>query len=51
MKKYQTVSARVPSEISEQSKRILDSKGISVSSVIRSLLIQICETESVPFKI
>ncbi|MFA9354712.1 type II toxin-antitoxin system RelB/DinJ family antitoxin [Pediococcus pentosaceus] len=51
MKKYKTVSARVPSEISEQSKRILDSKGVSVSIVIRSLLIQIAETGDVPFKI
>jgi addiction module RelB/DinJ family antitoxin len=49
--KYQTVSARVPSEISEQSKRILQKKGISVSSAIRSLLIQISETGDVPFKI
>lgn len=51
MKKYTTVSARVPSEISEQSKAILDSKGISVSSAIRSMLIQISETGDVPFKI
>lgn len=51
MKKYKTVSARVPSEISEQSKKILDSKGISVSIAIRSMLIQIKKTGDVPFKI
>lgn len=49
--KYQTVSARVPSEISEQSKAILGNKGISVSSAIRSMLIQIAKTGDVPFKI
>lgn len=49
--KYTTVSARVPSKVSEQSKKILDSKGISVSSAIRSMLIQIAETGDVPFKI
>lgn len=49
--KYKTVSARVPSRVSEQSKKVLDSKGISVSSAIRSMLIQIAETKDVPFKI
>lgn len=51
MKKYTTVSARVPSEISEQSKAILQKKGVSVSSAIRSMLIKIAETGEVPFKI
>ncbi|KAF0551183.1 hypothetical protein GBP46_09980 [Pediococcus acidilactici] len=49
--KYTTVSARVPSGVSERSKKILSSKGISVSSAIRSMLIQITETGNVPFKI
>lgn len=49
--KYQTVSARVPSKISEQSKAVLSGKGISVSSAIRSMLIQIAKTGDVPFKI
>ncbi|KAF0378049.1 type II toxin-antitoxin system RelB/DinJ family antitoxin [Pediococcus acidilactici] len=49
--KYQTVSARVPSGVSEQSKAILQKKGVSLSIVIRSMLIQICETGNVPFKI
>lgn len=49
--KYQTVSARVPSKVSEQSKAILQKKGISISSAIRSMLIQIAKTGDVPFKI
>lgn len=49
--KYTTVSARVPSLISEQSKKILSGKGISTSSAIRSMLIKITETGDVPFKI
>lgn len=51
MKKYKTVSARVPIQVSEQSKAILQKKGVSVSSAIRSMLIQIAETGEVPFKI
>lgn len=49
--KYTTVSARIDSEKATEAKQILDSKGISVSSAIRSLLIQIAETGDVPFKI
>lgn len=49
--KYQTVSARVPSKVSEQSKAILQKKGISISSAIRTMLIKITETGDVPFKI
>lgn len=49
--KYTTVSARIDSEKATEAKAILDSKGISVSSAIRSMLIKIAETGNVPFKI
>lgn len=49
--KYQTVSARIDSEKAAKAKQILDSKGISISSAIRSMLIQIAKTGDVPFKI
>ncbi|WP_420331429.1 type II toxin-antitoxin system RelB/DinJ family antitoxin [Pediococcus pentosaceus] len=51
MKKYTTVSARIDSEKALEAKAILQKKGVSVSIVIRSLLIQITETGDVPFKI
>lgn len=49
--KYKTVSARIDSEKAAKAKATLESKGISVSSAIRSMLIQIAETGDVPFKI
>lgn len=49
--KYTTVSARIDSEKALEAKQILDSKGISVSSAIRTLLIKIAKTGDVPFKI
>lgn len=49
--KYTTVSARIDSEKALEAKAILSSKGISISSAIRSMLIQITETGDVPFKI
>lgn len=49
--KYTTVSARIDSEKAVRAKAILDSKGISVSSAIRSMLIQIAKSGDVPFKI
>ena len=49
--KYTTVSARIDSEKALEAKAILRSKGISVSSAIRSMLIKIAETGDVPFKI
>lgn len=51
MKKYTTASARIDSEKAAKAKAILDSKGISVSSAIRSMLIQIAKNGEVPFKI
>lgn len=51
MKKYTTVSARIDSERAAKAKATLNRKGISVSSAIRSMLIQIAETGDVPFKI
>lgn len=49
--KYTTVSARIDCEKAAEAKAILENKGVSVSIVIRSLLIQIAETGAVPFKI
>ncbi|WP_420704447.1 type II toxin-antitoxin system RelB/DinJ family antitoxin [Pediococcus pentosaceus] len=49
--KYTTVSARIDCEKAAEVKAILDGKGISVSSAIRSMLIKITETGDVPFKI
>lgn len=51
MKKYTTVSARIDSEKATEAKQILDSKGISISGAIRSMLIKIAKTGDVPFKI
>lgn len=49
--KYTTVSARIDSQKALEAKAVLDSKGVSVSIAIRSLLIKIAETKDFPFKI